>query len=914
MDVSLRRVGALVAATGVIFATFVAAPADAHNAPPPSTTDRARYILPPGNYGGLPTTTESLDQLPLYDGLTPLRGNVTDADIDSHFIPEDFKPVGATHEEPTGRPGTTIVYDEYGVPHVSGKTRADLAFGAGWVTARDRGLLLQLGRGPARAAVADVPGINAFGLVTSGQSFVPSAETEQLLTDQANLIVKTYGDKGREMIADMQAEADGITAYFEANNIDQPPATVNDVIAVTAFIGSIFGAGGGAEASNAEFLSKLQNQLGPDTGRKAWEDAMLFNDPEAPTTITRPFNYGIFTGGAVTGSAAIDADSIVSFDPRQTPAPAPAPAAAPAAPAASAPVSASEAAAASPVPTAAPARVSDAAKAPSDEPTYPAAGPVPAKQASNFLIVDPTRSATAKTLAVMGPQLGYYYPEIVEQIHLSGPGIEAQGVGVPGAMMYLLIGRTPDYAWSLTSANQDVRDVFVEKLCNPDGTPPTRASDHYLFQGVCRPFETFNAGTLNGTPIVYPRSVHGPLIGTATSGGQPVALTRQRSTFGRDGLNLAALKDMTENTATTPERFWAAANQFGFTFNWGYASRQKTAYFSSGLLPVRAPGLDRRLPTLGTGEYEWRGFLNEWQHPHSKAGPNGLLLNWNNQSAPGFMHGDDSPFGSVHRVELFDQFPGRVTLANDVSVMNRAATEDVRSPVWPVVSQVLHSGAAPNALDAKVVDVLDDWVRRDAPVLDADNSGQNDDAGAAVMDALWTPIADAVMRPVFGDLTGELDNIRGLGSLSGESYVDKDLRTLLHGRVDGKFNLRYCGNGALDACRASLWAVVDQVAANLAAAQGPDPTAWRNASRRTGFTPGLIPDTMRAVNRPTFQQVLELGAPHVSPPPCCPPPHHQPRHDPRDHRHHSDHWDHRGPSHHHHHHHHHGSGGHYRHI
>ena len=59
-----------------------------------------------------------------------------------------------------------------------------MAFGAGWVTARDRQLLLLAGRGPSRAAVADIPGINAFSLVTSGQSFVPSAATEQLVTDQ----------------------------------------------------------------------------------------------------------------------------------------------------------------------------------------------------------------------------------------------------------------------------------------------------------------------------------------------------------------------------------------------------------------------------------------------------------------------------------------------------------------------------------------------------------------------------------------------------------------------------------------------------------------------------------------------------------------------------------------------------------
>src|SRR5262245_52049508 len=155
--------------------------------------DVARYILPPGNYGGLPTTANSLDQLPLYDALTPLRGNVTDADIERDYLPEDFQPIGQTHEEPTGHAGTTIVYDQYGVPHVTGKTRYDLAYGAGWVTARDRGLLLVLGRGPARAAVADVPGINAFGLVTSGQSYVPSEQSEKLLDDQVFDIVRTYG-------------------------------------------------------------------------------------------------------------------------------------------------------------------------------------------------------------------------------------------------------------------------------------------------------------------------------------------------------------------------------------------------------------------------------------------------------------------------------------------------------------------------------------------------------------------------------------------------------------------------------------------------------------------------------------------------------------------------------------------------
>ena len=127
----------------------------------------------------------------------------------------------------------------------------------------------------------------------------------------------------------------------------------------------------------------------------------------------------------------------------------------------------------------------------------------------------------------MGPQLGYFYPEIVQQIDLHGPGIKAQGVAVPGLAMYILIGRTQNYAWSLTSANHDVRDVFAEQLCNPDGSAPTRASTHYLFKGECRAFEEFNAGLLNGTPLRYRISVHGPVIGTATVGGKPYALVAQ---------------------------------------------------------------------------------------------------------------------------------------------------------------------------------------------------------------------------------------------------------------------------------------------------------------------------------------------------------------------------------------------------
>src|SRR5215213_4958373 len=403
--VGRRSLLILIAAIALLFTSVDAA--RAKKGGPDSGGDLARYILPPGNYGGVPFTQNSTDQLPLYSGLTPFRDNVTDADIQHFFLPEDFQPIGQTHEEQTGRPGLRLIYDSYGIPHVYGQTRADVAFGAGWTTARDRGLLIQLGVGPARAAVADIPNLDAFSLVTSGQSFVPSAATEELVTKQQQLLVDTFGADGQQILADAQAYADGVNAYRQTHGINLPAATVNDVIATTAFIGSIFGAGGGGEAANADLLAKLRGSLGASEGYKAWDDVMLADDEEAPTTTDKRFNYPPLTGGPVTGSVELDARSIQSLDPRQP--------------------------------------AADAAAAPAR------------KQASNWLLTAHQRSATHNTLGVMGPQLGYYYPEIVQQIDLHGPGINAQGAAVPGAAMYILIGRTQDYAWSRTAPSRPVR-------------------------------------------------------------------------------------------------------------------------------------------------------------------------------------------------------------------------------------------------------------------------------------------------------------------------------------------------------------------------------------------------------------------------------------------------------------------------
>ena len=47
----------------------------------------------------------------------------------------------------------------------------------------------------------------------------------------------------------------------------------------------------------------------------------------------------------------------------------------------------------------------------------------------------------------------------------------------------------------------------------------------------------------------------------------------------------------------------------------------------------------------------------------------------------------------------------------------------------------------------------------------------------------------------------------------------------------------------------------------LAFERGPNPRLWLQdaTAERITFAPGLIPNTMRMSNRPTFQQVVEFG-------------------------------------------------------
>jgi hypothetical protein len=167
---------------------------------------------------------------------------------------------------------------------------------------------------------------------------------------------------------------------------------------------------------------------------------------------------------------------------------------------------------------------------------------------------------------------------------------------------------------------------------------------------------------------------------------------------------------------------------------------------------------------------------------------------------------------------------------------------------------------------------VDAWVQRTGARLDVDLDGKVDDPGAAVLDAAWTPITDAVLRPVLGDLVLDLERLERRDDAPGRtgsaylggwySYVEKDLRTLLGRPVTGRFATAFCGKGDVAQCAAALWTALDSAAAALESSQGATPSSWRAdaTAERIRFSPGILLDSMRWTNRPTFQQVVSFRA------------------------------------------------------
>jgi acyl-homoserine lactone acylase PvdQ len=781
----------------------------------------ARNIIPSGEFGSFPIPPKADVQAKMYDALTPRFDKVTNSDLVKDFKSEKLGKAGTpgpTRVEKVPRKGVRIVRDRFNVPHIYGKTHDDVIWGAGWVLEEDRGLLLAEGRYPARMAALDAPGISAINLIIGLKQVNVTAQADQIIESQQTSLLRKVGKKGRALTHDIDTYNKGINARLRFEKSTQKPFTRADIYSFNAVAGQLFGRGGGDEARRSELLSGLDARLGASAGDQLFDDLSEHNDPDTPTTQTRSASYeAIPANGDRSGNAILDDGSF------------------------------------NPVPS-------------TQGSTTRSAGFEPHQWMSNFLMVAGKRSTNHHPLFVAGPQIGYYYPGLTFELDLHGPGYQARGASSPAQPGSILIGRGPDFSWSLTSAGSDTTDDFVETLCDGSDTK-------YMYKGQCRDMDTIDAGQIVGQgEVVFHQTVHGPVIGYGTVNGVRVAISQQRSSYMRDAQWNLLFKDATEGKVHSVKSFFKSAAQSPFTFNVAYADNKHIATYSAGRLPLRNPHVDPRLPTKGTGEFEWTGFLSASRHPFQADPKSGLLVNWNNRPAPNWGAADDNwSYGSTHRVQLL--LAGlakhkRHTLATVTSAMNAAATTDLRSfELTPLLDKLLAGSTPPSAREGQMLAALDAWRSSGSSRLDVNLDGKADaGAGPAIWDALYPRLTDAILAPALGSQLDFLSTLDGRnngpsGGFEGGRIwlVDKDLKAMVGEPLKAPFRTKFCGSGDKAACQATVWQAFKDAGDAIATTQGSDVGAWfmdANAER-IKFAPGLLPTTMRYTNRPSgIQQVI----------------------------------------------------------
>jgi acyl-homoserine lactone acylase PvdQ len=904
-------VRSLVAALGAALLVIAASPAYA-DVQPYGTNDAGGFhdVLPPGTNGlangvqlaAFLTTgarpAHNDDQLAMYRDLMYATPGLKAADVGRYYKDSTFgvKPddVASTISP---RSDVTIVRDKgFGVPHVYGTTRGGTMFGAGYAAAQDRlffiDVLRHLGRAELSSFVGGAPGNREM----DAAQWAIAPYTEADLQRQFDLGDDLYGDRGRQLQDDALNYVAGINQYIAEARLDPTKMPgeyaaigkplgpdewkVTDLIATASLVGGIFGQGGGRELAEGELLRGFVNRFGRKAGRKLWEQFAAFDDPDAPTTVkgTR-FPYQTKPKKRAPGAEEIpDAGSFKPFEvaPGQS-------------------GGSSEGARPDSGSSTPPTLLPGAPPLPGVPPLPSLPGGLPLPRAmSNALLVSGSKSASGHPLAVFGPQVAYFAPEILMEEDLHGPGIDARGAAFPGVNLYVELGHGRDYAWSATSAGQDIIDTFAVPLCD---------DDHYRFRGRCLPIEKLdrtNTWTPNladqtapGTETLHAeRTKLGLVAGRGTYKGKPVLYTVLRSTYFHEvdsALGFSAFND--PDAMRTPQDFQRAASQIGYTFNWFYVNDKHIAYYNSGNNPVRAKGTTGQLPMAATRE--WRDFnpdLNtaDYTPPsqHPQVIDQAMLTSWNNRQAPGYAGADSNVFSSVFRSQMLDRqiaqrLKGghKLTLPELVDAMEVAGTVDLRGmTALPLALRVLGKPSDPKL--AAAVATLRAWQKSGTHRIDRDKDGTYDNAAAVrIMDAWWPRLIDAMFEPVMGkplldrlEATYETDNEpNNHGAHLGSAYqtgfygyVAKDLKRVLHRRVAQTYAVPFCGRGKLAACRTalakSLGAALDESADKTYPADDVCKAGDQACLDDVRFRPlgGVTQPLIPWINRPTYQQAVEV--------------------------------------------------------
>ena len=829
---------------------------------PAAAAPRALVVLPPGegNTITLPQFTanqasgdcadlgpHTCDQEQLYAKWGFRDGTLAPAPADVPNPESDVTP----------RDGVRIVRDAAGVPHIyatGADTQAiqdNTAWGIGYAQATERLFQMEILRRAAEGRLADLlgPDYLQMDLLTRRDSEAPAERTQAIAALDASQ---------RESL---QAYADGVNAVISADEMDPgslpagftltqdtpiAPWTAEDTLAVLILETKNVAESVGNEVGYGALGRKLVARFGAKRGVAILDDVQLTHDQQAATTVPHGQSARVTTDRRsyhyIRHTPADTARLIAGLNPD---------------------VDAAHAALI---------KVDEAQAAATRRLGLPVFG-------SNAWAIAPSRSATGHAILWGAPQVSYYVPEVLDEMEVEAGDVHVHGVGVPGGGPGVVIGYTPHIAWSITTAQDDQVDTYVDRI-----RPAAGGGYEYFWRGTWHPVtqrsETVSVRTnppslpLVGQrpapvytqhPVTFYRTLHGPA-------GAPLPCTvfyldakaglaycKVRAFFNAELKSGLSIVDI--NKATNVAQFGRAVREGVAGFNFMYADDQgHIGYWHAGRVPIRARGDDPRMPVPGDGRYDWRGFLSPSAWPSVIDPKQGFLASWNNKPQASWDDsGDGSLWGYYERVRqpmALLRARRRFTLDQAWQVARRTGELDLRVRLGfkPFLTRLARLKLDP--AERAAVKLVAAWDGTAFAPGGLGTGGKVASPAFPIVEAWFKALEERVGAAVLGGAKAvrAFTQTPATTSPEFEFYDDYDafLLDVLRGRAKAA---PYLGHGGAPA---ASWAALDDAIAQLSKAQGPDPSAWRADMPQIAFMDLDVSDipTIPWENRGTWAQAV----------------------------------------------------------
>lgn len=612
-------------------------------------------------------------------------------------------------------PKADIVRDNFGVPHVYSDSLEGLFFGFGYATAQDRLFQIEMFRRTFWGRLSEVLGEKLLpfdqGNRRDNLTLAQIKSQIERLSPEVQTVMSSYAAGINAYIAEAASDpANKLPKEFHDLDFTPTPWSSEDVAAdflsVMGFFMDV-----SAELANASVLQFLVGKYGPEKGQIIFDDWCWGYDPEAPTTIDRRFTLP--RGRMVKLRAGLE----------------------------------------NPLMKAA---IEVASKAETVLTQEQAEGRFFMEwtgyghPASYAVTVAPVKSSTGRSQLMGGPQFGFELPSALYEVGLHGAGIDVVGSTLAGYPI-VMFGHNRRAAFSSTAGIDNIEDIYAEKL-NPNN--PRR----YWYQGAWRDMEVrSNAFYVKGTPKPIMKedlyTVHGPVF--FVDAAHNVAFSKRLSCKERFLQGLSSYFNLM-NAETIPQ-FNQAAQESDMSINYLFANTDgDIAYYHLGLHPIRPAGYDIRLPAPGTGEYEWQGFLPKTENPHAANPENGFLINWNNQPAPGWSHGDLATsdvwggWGRDDRVTCLLRLAKskkKIDPEDLKGMIKNIAFYDKRAlNIKDLMVDIVRQGNPTKPETVQALDLLSQW---DNLLTDTDGDGFCNQPGAAIFNSWWAKIIPATFEDEF---------------------------------------------------------------------------------------------------------------------------------------------------------------------